>query len=91
MSLNVRSSYSLLSSLVKIDELIEKAKEYGYTFLALTDKDVMYGTMEFYNKCKENNIKPIIGLEVNAKIDDETFEVVLLAKITRVIKLNKNF
>ena len=62
--LYVTSDYSILKSLIKIDDLIEKLISYDIKACALCDDD-LYGTMEFYKKCRENNIKPIIGLEVN--------------------------
>ncbi|NLL44228.1 MAG: DNA polymerase III subunit alpha [Mollicutes bacterium] len=65
--LYIKTHNSLLTSLIKIDELIEYAKKYGYDTLTITDNN-MYGVMEFYKKCLSNNIKPIIGLEV--KIED---------------------
>ena len=36
-ALDVKTSYSMLSSLIKIDDLTEKAKELGYFSLAITD------------------------------------------------------
>ena len=57
----VKSNYSFLKSLVKIDDLINKCLEYKITSLALTDEN-MISTMYFFKKCKDNNIKPIIGL-----------------------------
>ena len=60
----VKTNYSLLSSLVAIDKLIQKAKQLQITSLAITDTNVLYGAMEFYQECQKNNIKPIIGLEL---------------------------
>lgn len=62
--LYIKTDNSLLSSLIKIDDLIKYAKKNNINALAITD-DSMYGCIEFYIKCKENNIKPIIGLEIN--------------------------
>ena len=73
--LYVKTNYSLLSSLIKIDNLIDYAKSNNIKSLAITDNN-MYGVMEFYKKCKANNIKPIIGLEL--EIDD--FLLLLYAK-----------
>lgn len=67
--LKIKTNYSLLTSLIKIDELINKAKEYNIGTLAICD-DNMYGVMEFYKECKNNNIKPIIGLEI--KLNDKS-------------------
>ena len=62
--LYIKTDNSLLSSLIKIDDLIKYAKNKNINSLAITD-DSMYGCIEFYIKCRENNIKPIIGLEIN--------------------------
>ncbi len=57
----VKSNYSFLQSLVKIDDYIDMCKTYGIDNASLTDIN-MISTMYFYKKCKDNNIKPIIGL-----------------------------
>ena len=51
--LQVKTSYSILSSLNDIKKLVLKAREYGYTSLAITDEDNMFGVMEFYLECKK--------------------------------------
>lgn len=61
--LHVHSHYSLLDGLTKIDGLVEAAKADGAPAVALTDHGVMYGAIEFYEKCKKEGIKPIIGVE----------------------------
>ena len=63
-ALQVKTSYSIRESLNKIPNLIKKAKELGYQSLAITDKNNMFGVPEFYQECKKNNIKPIIGIEL---------------------------
>ena len=70
-----KSNYSLLSSLIKISDLIDYAKKENISSIALTDTN-MYATMEFIKKCESENIKPIIGLHV--LLDD--FDIVLYAK-----------
>src|SRR3989344_7423523 len=61
--LHTHSHYSLLQSLATLDQLIAQAKADGATALALTDHGVMYGVIEFYQKCQATGLKPIIGLE----------------------------
>ena len=86
--LHVHSHYSLLDGLAKLDDLINKAKSDGMTALALTDHGVMYGAIEFYQKCKKAGIKPIIGVEAyivtNRNVKDvateQRFHLILLAK-----------
>ena len=63
--LYIKTDNSLLSSLIKIDDLITFAKKNNIKVLTITD-DSMYGCLEFYIKCKKNGIKPIIGLEINS-------------------------
>jgi DNA polymerase-3 subunit alpha len=62
--LQVKTSYSILSSLNRIDKLTEEAGKMGYFSLAITDTNNMFGVYEFYLECKKNNIKPIIGMEI---------------------------
>ena len=61
--LKLHTEYSLLEGVGKIDEYVEKAKEIGIKALAITDTS-MFGAIEFFKKCKNAGIKPIIGLEV---------------------------
>ncbi len=62
--LHVHSEYSLLDAMCRIDELLQKCKDYGMPALALTDHGNLCGAIEFYQKAKEYNIKPIIGCEL---------------------------
>ena len=70
-----KSNYSLLSSLLKIDDIINYAKTNNISSISLTDTN-MYGVMEFIKKCQANEIKPIIGL--NVLLND--YNIILLAK-----------
>jgi DNA polymerase-3 subunit alpha len=62
--LHVHSQFSLLESSVKIKELVEACAGLGMKTLALTDKYVMSGAVEFYRQAKAAGIKPITGCEV---------------------------
>jgi DNA polymerase III subunit alpha len=87
--LHVYSAYSLLTSTAAVPELVNNAKEKGYPALALTDRNVMYGTIEFYKQCIKNNLKPIIGLTVDVESEQEegdAFPLVLLAENDRGFK-----
>jgi DNA polymerase-3 subunit alpha len=89
--LHVHTHFSLLDGMTKIDELIEAAKKDGAHAVAITDHGVMYGVIEFFQKCKKAGIKPIIGIEAylapdsrHNKVtkDDEkrNYHLLLLAK-----------
>lgn len=68
-ALEVKTSYSILSSLNRIDKLTEKAREVGYFSLAITDVNNMFGVYEFYLSCKNAGIKAIIGMEIVNGLD----------------------
>src|SRR3989344_697314 len=88
--LHTHSHYSLLEALPKIPDLVKKARLSGMNSLALTDSGNLYGAIEFYKECKEQNIKPIIGVDFyvalrtrndkEARIDNEHSRLVLLAE-----------
>lgn len=75
--LQVKTDYSLLSSLVSIKSLIKKCLEYNIKEVAITDTSLS-GAMEFYNECVKNGIKPIIGLEVIVTDKNEKDKTILL-------------
>ncbi len=62
--LKVTSCFSLLESTLRIKEYVQAAKKMGYQALALTDTNVMYGALAFYQECHRYGIKPILGLEL---------------------------
>lgn len=81
--LEVHSSYSLLQSPIRIPELVRTAKERGYTALALTDENILYGAVDFYNAARQVGIKPLLGLQITVALDDVAsgqLKLTLLAK-----------
>jgi DNA-directed DNA polymerase III (polc) len=77
--LQVISSYSFQKSTILIRDLIDDAKKKHIGALALTDKNNMYGALEFNEACLKNDIKPIFGLEASIKIEQEIYPFILLA------------
>ncbi|WP_278549996.1 DNA polymerase III subunit alpha, partial [Cloacibacillus evryensis] len=62
--LHVHSEYSLLDGANKCSALAATTRDMGMNAVALTDHGVMFGCVEFYNKCNEAGVKPILGCEV---------------------------
>jgi DNA polymerase-3 subunit alpha len=58
------SRNSIGDSILKLNEYIKKAKEYSLNSLCVTGHGSLADMYDFYFKCKENNIKPIIGCEI---------------------------
>ena len=57
--LQIYSCYSFQKSTVLINDLVKDAKEKNITHLALTDKNNMYGMLQFNDECLKNNINEI--------------------------------
>jgi len=98
--LNVHSNYSMLVGAVRIEELIQRAKEFNLPAIALTDFNGMYGLIDFAKLAQEEGIKPILGVHIDDPVDAD-LSAVLIAKnrdgysnICRIIterQLNENF
>ena len=89
--LHVHTQYSLLDGAIRLNDLLDKCKEFGMDAVAITDHGAMHGALEFYVKAKKAGIRPIIGCEFyiapqDRKIQsgaksssDAAFHLVLLA------------
>ncbi len=61
--LHCHSEYSLLDGANRIEQLIDRAKEFEQPALAITDHGNMHAAWEFQEKAKKAGIKPILGME----------------------------
>ena len=79
-TLQVFSSYSLLKSTIRLNEYVTTGKLLGYKQLALTDDGVLHGAVEFYERCIQNGIQPILGctFEVAWKSDASRKEMLVV-------------
>ncbi len=89
--LHTHTQYSLLDGSNKIDEYVERVKELGMTSCAITDHGNMFGVIDFYKKCREEGIRPVIGCEVYVapggrfekdagRKDEKYYHLILLAQ-----------
>ncbi|AKJ63630.1 DNA polymerase III subunit alpha [Kiritimatiella glycovorans] len=86
--LHFHTGYSLLDSACRIPDAMERARELGQEYLAMTDHGVLYGAVEFYREALKAGIKPIIGCEVyvarcgmeNFTSQSDNMHLVLLAE-----------
>lgn len=87
--LHVHSEYSLLDGACRIKQLVSRCKELGMKSCAVTDHGNVFAAVEFYNECKKEGIKPIIGCEVyvapRTRFDragkmDSPYHLILLCK-----------
>jgi DNA polymerase-3 subunit alpha len=88
--LHLHTEYSLLDGAIRIKTLPKAIKEMGMTSCAITDHGSMFGVIDFYNACKKEGIKPILGCEVyvaargrhdkEVNLDKDSYHMILLAK-----------
>ena len=62
--LTAHSAFSLQEGLIPPIELAQAAEQHGMQALGLTDHNLLSGVVEFAQACREKNIQPIIGLEI---------------------------
>lgn len=62
--LTARSAYSLMRGTAPVEKLCRHARQLGYTRLALTDTDNLYGLWPFLSACRQEGIRPIVGAEI---------------------------
>lgn len=84
-NLHGHTDYSLHDALCTVPDLVSKAKELGYPALAITDHGTCTGLIDFYQECKKQGIKPILGCEFylasEITIDGcDTYHLIILAK-----------
>jgi len=61
--LHNHTHHSVLDGLQKAPDMVKHVKAMGMEAIAMTDHGTLSGTIEFYNACKAEGIKPIIGME----------------------------
>ncbi len=67
--LQIHSHYSLLEWIWAPKWYVKKAKELWMNALAITDYNWLYWAIEFYKACKDENIHPIIWVELHCVHD----------------------
>lgn len=82
--------FSLLDGLGKPDKIANKCVSLGIKSCALTDHGNIAGAVQFYQKLKAQNIKPILGCELYICNDDPSIKTKENAKLSHFLVLAKN-
>src|SRR4030095_8649144 len=61
--LHVHTHYSLLDGACRVSDLVKRTKALGMDAISITDHGCMFGVVEFFNECKKEGIRPILGME----------------------------
>ncbi|MEC9454609.1 MAG: DNA polymerase III subunit alpha [Pseudomonadota bacterium] len=62
--LHVHSAYSLSEGAIKIDELSGLCRRERMPAVAITDRNNLFGALEFSEACRKSGIQPILGCEL---------------------------
>ncbi|MGC0372073.1 MAG: hypothetical protein DGJ47_000778 [Rickettsiaceae bacterium] len=80
----VQSSYSMLESSLKVDQIVDLAKNNKMSAVCLTDKGNLFASLEFSLGASKKNIQPIHGSLLNIQYQDNQeakfAEILLIAK-----------
>lgn len=84
--LHWHSTFSFLEAIGKPNKISAKAKQLGQEAIAITDYNGMYGAVKFIGAAKDDDIKPILGVELWFVLDintvvqnDQVWNIVLIA------------
>ncbi len=84
--LHLHTEFSLLDGACRIKNVVKKAKELNMPAIAMTDHGNMFGAVAFFEECKKQGIKAIIGCEfyvcddLHNKSDRKYAHLILIAK-----------
>lgn len=84
--LNIHTTYDLLNSSLRIKDVVTKAAKEGYTALAITDTNVLYGYPQFYDACIAANMHPIFGMTIYVTDGLSEVETIVLAQNNQGLK-----
>jgi len=88
--LHTHSDFSLKDGISKIKFMPDRLGEINCSGMALTDHGSIAGSISFYKKMKENNLKPIIGIEHYISRQDCTIKTPENRKLDHLLILCKN-
>ena len=69
--LKVRSAYSLTEGAIKPDKVASLAKAESMPAVAVTDRNNLFGALEFAQYASSAGVQPIIGCDLGFRREDE--------------------
>ena len=77
--LHVASGYSFKYGTHLPDAIVERAAQFEMKSLALTDRDGLAGAIRFVESCQKCNVSPILGVDLNYKVENSLSRITLIA------------
>lgn len=87
MFLNCHTYHSLRYGTISLEDLVQQAVDHQLKVLALTDINTVTGIYQFYKLCQENNIKPIVGVDV--RVENEQYYICLAKNPKGIAEVNR--
>jgi len=88
--LHCHSHFSLLDGLNRPEQIANRCSKLGINSCALTDHGNIAGSVQFYQKMRNKNIKPILGCELYICEDDPSIQTKENASLSHFLVLAKN-
>ena len=86
-NLHVHTDFSLLDGAISLKRLIRFGKEHDFKAVAISDHGNIFGAVKFFELCKKENIKPILGMEAylaedarKKDADNKYYHIVLIVQ-----------
>ncbi len=70
--LKIHSQFSICEGAIKLDDLKDISKDNKLKAIGLCDTSNLCGALEFAEKLSKSGSQPIIGTQINFKLDDTT-------------------
>ncbi|AZB28335.1 DNA polymerase III subunit alpha [Chryseobacterium balustinum] len=87
MFLNCHTYHSLRYGTISLEDLVQQAVDHQLKVLALTDINTVTGIYQFYKLCQENDIKPIVGVDV--RVENEQYYICLAKNPKGIAEVNR--
>ena len=78
--IKIHTQYSICEGAIKIDDLKNFCKEKKIKSIGLSDTSNLCGALEFSEEISKSGTQPIIGTQINFKLNDEIGIIPLIAK-----------
>ena len=79
-NIKIHTQYSICEGAIKIDELADFCKTNKIKSLGLADSFNLCGALEFAEKLSKAGTHPIIGTQINLKVNNTIGKITLYAK-----------
>ena len=79
-NIKIHTQYSICEGAIKIDDLAQYCKNNKIKCLGLADSFNLCGALEFSEKLSKVGTQPIIGTQINLKVNNDYGKVTLYAK-----------